>query len=99
VADGSGVFPYTTLFRSYAVVRCILTGFFTVDQNERAVKTSFGRAQRLATPDTVDGPAGDSLDDEERQRYQYPQLKVIPPGGPYRSEEHTSELQSRENLV
>ena len=68
---------------AYVVVRCLLTGFFTVDQNERAVKTSFGRAKRLASPGSVDGPAGDSLDDEERQRYQYPQLEVIPPGGPY----------------
>ncbi len=68
---------------AYAVVRCLLTGFFTVDQNERAVKTSFGRAERLASPGSLAGPAGDSLDDEERQRYQYPQLKVIPPGGPY----------------
>src|SRR5690606_12559372 len=62
---------------AYVVVRCLLTGFFTVDQNERAVKTSFGRAKRLASPGSVDGPAGDSLDDEERQRYQYPQLEVI----------------------
>lgn len=68
---------------AYVFVRCVLTGFFTVDQNERAVKTSFGRAQRLAAPGSVDGPAGDSLDDEERQRYQYPQLQVIQPGGPY----------------
>ena len=68
---------------AYVAVRCLVTGFFTVDQNERAVKTAFGRAKRLASPGSVDGPAGDSLDDEERQRYQYPQLEVIPPGGPY----------------
>ena len=68
---------------AYFVVRCLLTGFFTVDQNERAVKTSFGRAERLAAPGSLAGPAGDSLDDDERQRYQYPQLKVIQPGGPY----------------
>ena len=34
-------------FLAWLVVRCILAGFYTVDQNERAVKTVFGRAQRL----------------------------------------------------
>ena len=29
---------------AWFVVRCLLMGFFTVDQSERAIKTSFGRA-------------------------------------------------------
>jgi len=31
----------------YLLYRTLLSGFYTVQQNERAVVTSFGRAQRL----------------------------------------------------
>ncbi len=34
-------------FLAYFIVRAILTGIYTVDQNERAVLTTFGRAERL----------------------------------------------------
>lgn len=74
-------------FGAYFVVRCLLFGIYTVDQNERAVKTVFGRAQRLrrnAAPDPSATPAGfEDLDEEQRQRYTYPALRVIGPGGPY----------------
>ncbi|MBL9037978.1 MAG: SPFH domain-containing protein [Archangium sp.] len=63
-------------------LRYLIFGFFTVNQNERAVKTSFGRAQRLQTS-TLDNPMAESLRPDERERYRYPQLQVIPPGGPY----------------
>jgi regulator of protease activity HflC (stomatin/prohibitin superfamily) len=59
------------------------SGIFTVDQNERAVKTVFGRAQRIEGKTTLSSPAAISLIDEERERYSYPQVVVIPPGGPY----------------
>src|SRR5579864_2890138 len=62
----------------------ILTGIYTVDLNERAVKTVFGRAERL--PDgktTLDDPIAEYLLEEERPRYTYPQVRVIQPGGPY----------------
>ena len=63
----------------YFVVRVVIGGFFTVRPDERAVKTSFGRAARLSGP-----PASDpTLSEDEQQRYRYPQLQVIPPGGPY----------------
>jgi regulator of protease activity HflC (stomatin/prohibitin superfamily) len=62
--------------------RFVLLGLYTVDQNERAVKTSFGRADRLGT-NTLDDPIGQYLRPEERERYSYPQVRVIPPGGPY----------------
>jgi regulator of protease activity HflC (stomatin/prohibitin superfamily) len=65
---------------AYFVVRCILTGFFTVEQNERAVKTVFGRAQRLGDSTTADDPIAESLRPDEKQRYRYPQVRVIPPG-------------------
>jgi regulator of protease activity HflC (stomatin/prohibitin superfamily) len=67
----------------YFVVRCLLTGLFSVDQNERAVKTSFGRAVRLEGQSTLDDPVAESLTEDERKRYAYPQLRVIGPGGPY----------------
>ena len=65
------------------VVRFILTSFFTVDPNERAVKTVLGRAQRLGNATTLDTPLADQLRPDERERYVYPQVRVIGPGGPY----------------
>ena len=63
---------------------CVLSGFYTVEQNERAVKTVFGRAQRLpGLTSTQDAELAATLNENERQRYAYPVLKVIPPGGPY----------------
>ena len=64
------------------VVRYVLGGFYTVAPNERAVKTSFGKAEQLQTT-TLDNPMSESLRPEERERYKYPQVRVIPPGGPY----------------
>jgi regulator of protease activity HflC (stomatin/prohibitin superfamily) len=69
-------------FAAYFIVRCILTGIYTVDQNERAVLTTFGRAERLQGT-TLNDPIAESLNDEEKKRYDYPQLRVIGPGGPY----------------
>jgi regulator of protease activity HflC (stomatin/prohibitin superfamily) len=66
----------------YVVVRYVLFGFFTVDQNERAVKTSFGRAQRI-NGSTLDSAVAQNLSPDERERFAYPQLHVIPAGGPY----------------
>src|SRR6266496_2228086 len=66
------------------LVRCVLIGIYTVDQNERAVKTIFGRAQRVAGgKTTLDDPIAEHLRPEEKERYVYPQVRVIPPGGPY----------------
>lgn len=65
------------------LVRCVLSGFYTVDQNERAVKTSFGRAERIPGATTLDDPVAEHLREEERERYNFPQLRVIAPGGPY----------------
>ncbi len=67
---------------AWFVLRYVLTGFFTVDQNERAVKTSFGRAPRLQGS-TADHPLADTLRPDERERYRFPQIEVIRPGGPY----------------
>jgi regulator of protease activity HflC (stomatin/prohibitin superfamily) len=65
------------------LVRCVVGGIYTVNQNERAVKTSFGRAERIPEAFTTTSPIADSLNAEEKQRYTYPQVRVIMPGGPY----------------
>jgi len=65
------------------LVYVIIPGIYTVDQNERAIKTVFGRAQRLQNTSTLDLPMAEHLRQEDRERYDYPQVRVIPPGGPY----------------
>ncbi|MDB6130304.1 MAG: band 7 protein [Verrucomicrobiales bacterium] len=70
-------------FVAWFVVRYLLAGLYTVDQNERAVKTSFGRADRIEELTTLEDPIADFLRPEEKERYAYPQVRVIPPGGPY----------------
>ncbi len=71
-------------FVAWFLVRYLLAGLYTVDQNERAVKTIFGKAERLASSTTLDDPAlAETLNEEEKERYNYPQVRVIQPGGPY----------------
>src|SRR5215831_15992851 len=71
-------------FVAWFLVRYLLSGLYTVNQNERAVKTSFGRAQRVAADaTTLNDPISEGLDADERTRYAWPQLRVIMPGGPY----------------
>ena len=41
------------------------------------------RRTRLGAKTTLDDPIAESLNPEERERYVYPQVRVIPPGGPY----------------
>lgn len=57
-------------------VRYGLGGFYTVGPNERAVVTTFGRAQRLGALTTLQDPISQSLRPEERDRYVYPQVLV-----------------------
>ena len=71
-------------FVGWFLVNYLVAGIYTVDQNERAVKTSFGRAKRIDGVTTADDEAlVASLRPEERARYAYPVLQVIAPGGPY----------------
>jgi regulator of protease activity HflC (stomatin/prohibitin superfamily) len=70
-------------FALWFVVRCLVMGFYTVNQSERAVKTSFGRAERVGDATTLQDPIAQALAPDERQRYCYPQVRVIHPGGPY----------------
>lgn len=64
----------------YIVIKVGLRGFYTVRPDERAVKTSFGRAERMPGNAPMEDP---HLSEDELARYRYPQVRVIPPGGPY----------------
>ena len=70
-------------FVAWFLTRYLIAGIYTIDQNERAVKTIFGRAERIGTQTTLDDPISESLDPEERERYCFPQVRVIPAGGLY----------------
>jgi regulator of protease activity HflC (stomatin/prohibitin superfamily) len=63
----------------YSLYRVVIRAFYTVKPNERAVLTSYGRAQRFGDH-TVEDPR---MTEEERARYRFPRLQVIGPGGPY----------------
>src|SRR5262249_113992 len=71
-------------FAVWFVLRFVLMGLYTGAPNERAVKISFGRAVRVpGNKTTLEDPIAEFLRPEERARYTYPQVRVIPPGGPY----------------
>ena len=70
-------------FVAWFLIRYLVAGLYTVNQNERAVKTSFGRAQRVGDLTTSGDSISESLNDEEKSRYNYPLVRVIQPGGPY----------------
>jgi regulator of protease activity HflC (stomatin/prohibitin superfamily) len=70
-------------FVAWFLVRYLVAGLYTVNQNERAVKTSFGRAQRMGDLTTSGDAISESLNSEEKSRYNYPLVRVIQPGGPY----------------
>jgi regulator of protease activity HflC (stomatin/prohibitin superfamily) len=67
----------------YLVFKILFRGFYVVNQNERAVKTVFGRAQRKKSTTAPDNSESQILREDERERYNFPALKVIQPGGPY----------------
>lgn len=63
---------------AFAAVRVLVGCLYTVRPDQRAVVTSFGAVQKLqekAPPPPLTG--------EERERYEYPQVRVVGPGGPY----------------
>lgn len=63
---------------AFFIVRCVYFGFYSVQQNERAVKTVWGRAERIG-----EAVPSEDLSPEEKERYFYPKVAIIPPGGPY----------------
>jgi len=70
-------------FVAWFLMRYLVAGIYTVNQNERAVKTSFGRAERVGDLTTLDDPVSTPLSEDQKKRYSYPQVRVIGPGGPY----------------
>jgi regulator of protease activity HflC (stomatin/prohibitin superfamily) len=70
-------------FVVWFLLRYLAGGLYTVNQSERAVKTIFGRADRVPDMTTLSDPISDSLTEDEKLRYIYPQVRVIQPGGPY----------------
>src|SRR5207253_6423808 len=81
----SPLFPYTTLFRSFLPSTCGVTGV----------------ASAPVTPITLENADGAQSEADDRQRDQHPDCREMEsPHEPVsRSEEHTSELQSRGHLV
>ena len=67
-------------FFVWFVLRCLISGFYTVDQNQRAVVTTFGKAPRFGNKTTGDDPISESLRPDEKERYVYPLLDVTSPG-------------------
>ncbi|WP_238381297.1 SPFH domain-containing protein [Mariniblastus fucicola] len=65
---------------TYSVFRAGIGGFYTVSPDQRAVVTSFGKAQRLREK-TLQKPS--EMTSEEEERYEFPQVRVVGPGGPY----------------
>jgi regulator of protease activity HflC (stomatin/prohibitin superfamily) len=63
----------------YIVYKLLIKSLYVINQNERAVKTVFGRAQRIK--DTRDETR--AFSEDEKERYNFPKLRVIQPGGPY----------------
>src|SRR5205814_7439003 len=86
---GPTLFPYTTLFRSHP----------NVVKSCPAVIASCGAAQHDKSHCFVaTGVKGDQAEERERWHVRLP-TRTAGAGYPYRSEEHTSELQSLRHLV
>jgi regulator of protease activity HflC (stomatin/prohibitin superfamily) len=66
-----------------AVFLPLLFGVYSIGPTERGVLTTFGRVQRLRGSTASDPELGALLAPEERQRYDYPNIRVIAQGGPY----------------
>jgi regulator of protease activity HflC (stomatin/prohibitin superfamily) len=67
-------------FVLWFIARYGLGGLYTIGPNERAVLCTFGKAPRLGDSTTLNDPISQGLREEERERYTYPQVRVIGPG-------------------
>ncbi|MDC0268124.1 SPFH domain-containing protein [bacterium] len=63
----------------YIAFTCLVSGFYTVKPNERAVISSLGKAVRM--PGGSEEPS--ELQSEDAGLYRYPAVEVVQPGGPY----------------
>ena len=62
----------------FVIARVVIGCVYTVRPDQRAVMTSFGAVQKLQ-----EKAAAPPLSDDEMERYDYPQVRVVGPGGPY----------------
>src|SRR3712207_8672827 len=83
----STLFPYTTLFRSPTDDPALVVGQRSRD--ETTLYASWNGATEVTTWEVLSGPSPNQLEP----------LGAVPRNGFERSEEHTSELQSRQYLV
>ncbi len=69
----------------YAGTRVLIGCLYTVAPDQRAVVTSFGAAQTIPGMPYASAEMEDDapLSEDERERYEYPNVDVIGPGGPY----------------
>src|SRR5690606_41757783 len=88
-------FPYTTLFRSGRTVTAVLS----LSAEPPMVLVSVKSDSALATAIISDGGFSLAMLAEGQEMIGDGFAGKIPHGHRFRSEEHTSELQSRENLV
>ena len=68
---------------SLVAILALLFGVYTIGPTQRGVITTFGRAQRTPGTTAEDPQLGALLTEEEKLRYNYPNIRVIQPGGPY----------------
>lgn len=68
---------------SLVALGALLFGVYTIGPTQRGVLTTFGRAQRTQGTTAEDPQLGALLTEEETRRYNYPNVRVIQPGGPY----------------
>src|SRR5690606_40837000 len=98
-APRSALFPYTTLFRSLAGVLGGAAGArrFRVSPRPRVATPPVGGPAAAVRVPAAHVPGGRPVGGRRAGRHSVALAEAAPPGP--RSEEHTSELQSRENLV
>ena len=66
-----------------AVLLTLVYGVYSIGPTERGVMTTFGRAERMSGTTGDDPQFGALLSEEEKRRYNYPNVRVLQPGGPY----------------
>lgn len=62
----------------FIIGRVLIGCLYTIRPDQRAVVTSFGAVQKLQ-----EKAASAPLSLDEQERYEYPQVRVVGPGGPY----------------
>ena len=72
------VLGFTAGIFVFVVIRILIGCLYTIRPDQRAVVTSFGAVQKLH-----ESAAEPQLSEDEMERYHYPQVRVIGPGGPY----------------